>query len=113
LTLHFARDRATLTAADRRALQKLRSSFAEATSVQITGYCAAQEQHRSQLLSQLARARAQAVLRFLTARSGHRPAKVTLAGRDATAFVAGNRTAHGRARNRRATITIRYRQPIS
>jgi flagellar motor protein MotB len=113
LTLHFARDRASLDSrSERRALAQLRPMFAHALRVRIAGYCAAAEVSRSHALRLLSTERAQAVLRFLTAHHNRGAQHVTVSGEGATAFLARNRTARGRAANRRATVVIDYEKPL-
>jgi flagellar motor protein MotB len=113
LTLHFARDRASLhRRSERHALALLRPVFAHAVRVRIIGYCAAAAVNRSPALRRLSTERAQAVLRFLTAHHNRGARHVTVSGQGATAFLASNRTAGGRVANRRVTVIINYEKPL-
>jgi OmpA-OmpF porin, OOP family len=111
--VHFARNQAALTAATRRILNPLRPLARSATAVTLTGYCAANEPSRHRLLVKLSRLRAQMVRTYLFSGDKRPRPKVTIIAKGATGFIATNKTAAGRARNRRATITITYPKPIS
>jgi outer membrane protein OmpA-like peptidoglycan-associated protein len=108
LTVHFTLNHGDLRRGDRHALEALRAAFAHATSVTITGFCAGLEQGTRRALTHLSHERAEAILRFLTAHDNPTAGHVSITARGATGFVARNRTAAGRARNRRATIVIHY-----
>jgi outer membrane protein OmpA-like peptidoglycan-associated protein len=111
--VQFARDRAALTAATRRILNPLRPLVRFATAVTLTGYCAANEPSRHRLLVKLSRLRAQMVRTYLFSGDKRPRPNVTIIAKGATNFIATNKTPAGRARNRRATITITYPKPTS
>jgi outer membrane protein OmpA-like peptidoglycan-associated protein len=111
LTLHFIADHAALTTTDRDDLIKLRSIFAHASTVHIAGYSAAQSTRTSGVLLRLSHQRADMVLAFLRAGQNHTTPTVALTGYGASHFITTNTTAHGRAQNRRATLTITYLKP--
>jgi outer membrane protein OmpA-like peptidoglycan-associated protein len=79
----------------------------------LTGYCAANEPSRHHRLIKLSRQRAQTVRTYLFSGDKRARPNVTIIAKGATDFVATNQTAAGRARNRRATITITYPKPIN
>jgi outer membrane protein OmpA-like peptidoglycan-associated protein len=109
----FARNQAALTAATRRVLNPLRALVGSARAVTLTGYCAANEPSRHHLLIKLSRQRAQTVRTYLFSGDQRPRPNVTITAKGATGFIATNKTAAGRARNRRVTITIIYPKPIS
>jgi outer membrane protein OmpA-like peptidoglycan-associated protein len=113
VTVHFAVNGASLDRSDRRHLMPLRALFAAATGVWIDGYCAARETNSSRILARLSLQRASVVKRFLQAHQSRRVGHVLVSGDGATRFIATNRTANGRAKNRRATVTIDYPKPTS
>jgi 6-phosphogluconolactonase len=113
LVVQFARNQAALTAATRQALNPLRPLVRSATAITLTGYCAANEPSRHHLLVKLSRLRAQTVRTYLFSGDSHPRRNVTIIAKGATGFIATNKTPAGRARNRRATITITYLKPIS
>ena len=110
--VRFARNQAALTAATRRILNPLRPLVRSATAVRLTGYCAANEPSRHHLLIKLSRQRAQTVRTYLFSGDKRPRPNVTIIAKGATGFIATNKTPAGRARNRRATITITYPEPI-
>jgi len=112
VTVHFAVNRAGLTRIDQLALIKLRAAYAHASRVQIAGYCAAREKNQSAALRRLSLDRAETVLALLRAHGNRSTGRVSIADRAASDFVASNRTAAGRAQNRRATVLITYARPI-
>ena len=107
----FARNQAALTVATRQILNPLRPLVRSATAVTLTGYCAANEPSRHHLLIKLSRQRAQTVRTYLFAGDKRPRPNVTITAKGATNFIATNKTPAGRARNRRATITISYPKP--
>jgi outer membrane protein OmpA-like peptidoglycan-associated protein len=111
--VQFARNQAALTAATRQILNPLRPLVRSATAVTLTGYCAANEPSRHRLLVKLSRLRAQMVGRYLFSGDKRPRPNVTIIAKGATNFIATNKTPAGRARNRRATITITYPKPIN
>jgi outer membrane protein OmpA-like peptidoglycan-associated protein len=113
MVVHFALDRAGLTAKARQNLKPLRALIRYATAVTLKGYCAANEPSRRDLLIKLSRKRAQNVGTFLLSGAPRPRPHVTIIGEGATHFVASNDTKAGRARNRRVTISFAYLKPIS
>jgi outer membrane protein OmpA-like peptidoglycan-associated protein len=111
--VQFARNQAALTAATRRILNPLRRLVRSATAVRLTGYCAANEPSRHHLLIKLSRQRAQTVRTYLFSGDKRARPNVTIIAKGATNFIATNKTRAGRARNRRATITITYPKLIN
>jgi outer membrane protein OmpA-like peptidoglycan-associated protein len=111
--VRFARNQAALTAATRLTLNRLRPLVRSATAVRVTGYCAGNEPSRHHLLIKLSRQRAQTVRTYLFSGDKRPRPKVTIVAKGATGFIATNKTPAGRARNRRATITITYPKPIN
>jgi outer membrane protein OmpA-like peptidoglycan-associated protein len=111
--VQFARNQAALTAATRQILNPLRPLVRSATAVTLTGYCAANEPSRHRLLVKLSRLRAEMVGTYLFSGDKRPRPNVTIIAKGATGFIATNKTPAGRARNRRATITITYPKPIN
>jgi flagellar motor protein MotB len=109
----FARNQAALTASTRQILNPLRPLVRSATAVTLTGYCAANEPSRHRLLVKLSRLRAQMVRTYLFSADKRSRRNVTIIAKGATDFVATNKTPAGRARNRRARITITYPKPTN
>jgi outer membrane protein OmpA-like peptidoglycan-associated protein len=112
LVVHFRRNEAALTTRSRAELRPWHAAIVAATSARITGYCAAKDASTRELLLELSRDRAEVVQRFLfgTSRGTHPDASVI--GPGATNFVASNRTAAGRAQNRRAVVSFTYPKPL-
>jgi outer membrane protein OmpA-like peptidoglycan-associated protein len=111
LVVHFRRDAAALTKRSRAELRPWRAAIAAATSARITGYCAARDASTRELLLELSRDRAEVVQRFLFGASRGTHPEVSGAG--ATHFVTTNRTAVGRAQNRRVVVSFVYPKPLT
>jgi outer membrane protein OmpA-like peptidoglycan-associated protein len=111
LVVHFRRDEAALTRRSRAELRPWRAAIAAATSARITGYCAAKDASTRELLLELSRDRAEMVHRFLSGTSTGTHPEVVGAG--ATQFVTSNRTAAGRAQNRRVVVSFTYLKPLA
>jgi YVTN family beta-propeller protein len=112
MVVHFARNKAALTAGTRQTLRPLRPLIRYETAVRLTGYCAANEPSTHHLLLKLSRQRAQTVRTFLFHATKRARRHVTITGKGATGFIASNRTAAGRARNRRVQVSFNYPKPI-
>jgi outer membrane protein OmpA-like peptidoglycan-associated protein len=113
LVVRFAGNRAALSPAARRILTPARPLIAYASRVRVTGYCAANEPSRHHLLIKLSRHRAQTARRFLFSGDRRPRPTVKIVAAGATQFVAPNRTAAGRARNRRAVVVFTYPKPLA
>jgi outer membrane protein OmpA-like peptidoglycan-associated protein len=108
LLVHFARNRAALSATSRQILNPARGPIRSATAITVNGYCAARETSRHPLLLKLSRQRAQTVRTYLFSGDKRPRSNVIIKANGATRFTAPNNTAGGRAKNRRAVVTFTY-----
>jgi outer membrane protein OmpA-like peptidoglycan-associated protein len=108
LVVRFQVNRAALTVAARRILNPARGPIRYATAITVNGYCAAREISRHPLLIKLSRQRAQSVRTYLFAGDRRPRFNLIIKANGATHFIAPNKTASGRATNRRAVVTFTY-----
>ena len=113
LVVHFALNRAALTAASRQILNPARGPIRYANTITVNGYCAARERSRHPLLVKLSRQRAQTVRTYLFSGDKRPRSNLTITANGATHFAAPNNTASGRAQNRRVVVVFAYPKPTS
>lgn len=106
VSVTFAFDKAVLTAADRRQLDSFASTLATARGyiLQVTG--GTDSTGDAQYNYQLSQRRADAVVNYLAAKHNIPPHKFYLVGIGKDQQVASDRTASGRAKNRRVEIKL-------